>query len=539
MRKIVFIILVLLGKQANAQSYHWDFAINTGTCSNIPRTYPFTYNDIGSGVLKPLAIDFDNFGNTYVMGNFPIQYFDAKYKIGNKDSVEAFTLSTNTYLYIYKINTQDEIEWSVSVGTDGIDLGSLNHKVDLAVNPYSGKFYLTMNSLSYFYLNKIDINTRINPTVIPKMMLCFNEDASFSKLLGGYYMEKPIFSSSSSGIFKASAISEYNPGNYDISFFNFDAQKDTITNSKLANSVRILYFDSKKQRFISDLLAEFDVNLNKVVNEGNFSQLGSIFSQFEISDYKRDKNGNHYYFFYNINRNPIYEELFYVLKLDKNLNRKWVHYSRDNVAFDIDSNGNPWLKVLPKTLYIIDNSLGKIYPNQTENPSNVYLIKLDSATGNITNTKIIPTNLIEQTNDIGLFKIDNKNRFWISGFLYNEAEFGNFKLKMDCYYLPIQHYVARAKEGWKQDRKNLSTKDYINYGNLNFYPNPVNSQLKIADYRLSDFESVEVYNSLGVKQTLSINYHLNEIDVSGLINGIYILKITTNNTTHLYKIIKQ
>lgn len=541
MKKIVFIFLILLGIQANSQSYHWDFAMNTGTCSTIPRTYPFTYNDIGSGVLKPLAIEFDNFGNTYVMGNFPIQSFDAKYKIGNNDSVEAYSASTHTYLYIYKINTQDKIEWSISIGTDGIDLGSSFHAVDLSVNPYSGKFYLTMNSLSYFYLNKMDVNTRLNPAIKKRMMLCFNDDASFNKILSSeFVMEKPIFSSSVSGVYKASKIAEFYPWNDEISFYQFDAQKDTIISVKLANAVKILFFDDIKQRYISDLLAEFDLNLNKVKNETYFhSHLSAIVSSNDIVKYKFDKDGSHYFLYYNKVGNTLYEELYYLLKLDKNLNRKWVHYSRDNITFDIDSSGNPWLKALPKTLYRIDNSLGKIYPNETVNPSNVFLIKLDSATGELTNTKIVPTNLIDQTNDIGLFKIDIQNRFWISGFLYNEAEFGNFKLKMECYYLPMQHYVARAKEGWKQDRKNLSTEGFVTNSKFNFYPNPVNSSLKIENYSLSDFETVEIYNSLGVKQSLSINYHLNEIDVSKLNNGIYLLKTTTNKTTHIQKIIKQ
>ena len=77
--------------------------------------------------------------------------------------------------------------------------------------------------------------------------------------------------------------------------------------------------------------------------------------------------------------------------------------------------------------------------------------------------------------------------------------------------------------------------DQFELGSISIYPNPVISTIKIS----SDLDLYfELYNSLGQK---IIESKSNNIDMSNLSNGMYILKViaTKSNKTNTYKIIKK
>jgi hypothetical protein len=70
--------------------------------------------------------------------------------------------------------------------------------------------------------------------------------------------------------------------------------------------------------------------------------------------------------------------------------------------------------------------------------------------------------------------------------------------------------------------------------NIKVYPNPVNNVLYISGDVV--FYKIEVYNLLG-QQIMNIN-NVNQIDMSPYENGVYTLKISTENTTVVKRIIK-
>ncbi|QMU64930.1 MAG: T9SS type A sorting domain-containing protein [Flavobacteriaceae bacterium] len=82
----------------------------------------------------------------------------------------------------------------------------------------------------------------------------------------------------------------------------------------------------------------------------------------------------------------------------------------------------------------------------------------------------------------------------------------------------------------------LSTEDVFARSNFNLYPNPVNDFVQIStDVQI---DSVEVFNLIG-KKVFSASGLINDrVNVSSLSTGIYILKITSGNSSIAKKIIK-
>ncbi|MFL0353472.1 T9SS type A sorting domain-containing protein [Xanthomarina sp. GH4-25] len=90
-------------------------------------------------------------------------------------------------------------------------------------------------------------------------------------------------------------------------------------------------------------------------------------------------------------------------------------------------------------------------------------------------------------------------------------------------------------KGYSQSNDVVKPAD-SNIENLTIYPNPV-SQGKIyittSEYAL---KKIEIFNVLG-KKILSVSLYQNELNISKLKTGIYIIKITENNTTATRKLI--
>ncbi len=88
--------------------------------------------------------------------------------------------------------------------------------------------------------------------------------------------------------------------------------------------------------------------------------------------------------------------------------------------------------------------------------------------------------------------------------------------------------------------KTVGLKENGKQSNYAIYPNPASEYIKIAPLlSTSKVFYIELYNSSGIlisKQLLDME---NKLDVRKLINGVYILKIITDDSTEVYKFIKE
>lgn len=87
----------------------------------------------------------------------------------------------------------------------------------------------------------------------------------------------------------------------------------------------------------------------------------------------------------------------------------------------------------------------------------------------------------------------------------------------------------------------LSNQDFTSSDSLNLYPNPTSSKASF-DNNNSNFKEVSIYNYLGqeVAKTGFVSTSSNqEVDMSNLSTGVYILKFSNGEITKSVKVIKQ
>lgn len=87
----------------------------------------------------------------------------------------------------------------------------------------------------------------------------------------------------------------------------------------------------------------------------------------------------------------------------------------------------------------------------------------------------------------------------------------------------------------------LSNPDFTSVNSLKIYPNPTTSKV-IFDNSSSNFKEVAIYNYLGqeVSKTGFTSISNNqEVEMSGLSAGVYILKFSNNETSQSVKVVKQ
>ena len=81
-----------------------------------------------------------------------------------------------------------------------------------------------------------------------------------------------------------------------------------------------------------------------------------------------------------------------------------------------------------------------------------------------------------------------------------------------------------------------ATKNTFTESEINIYPNPVNTELKI-NFQSNTIFDVEIFNTLG--KTIIKTKIKNTIDISQLVNGIYYLKLKDGSNHYSQKFIKQ
>jgi hypothetical protein len=535
MKKNLTFLIFLLPVLAFSQKYYWDFATSGSSCPDIVRNYYFTNDDHANLITSPIEMATDNEGNAYVIGNYYTTNINRTYSLKqyaptfkNIELKHEISNINEISLYLYKINKNGEIVWANTLSSGTLALATYNSNTSLAVNPYSGQVYISTHFTSTMYMNGYDI-IDLYPIALPynpsRMMLCFNSDGTYDTvLLSAGVLEKPLFSSASSGVIKVSRPIGDIYGTDSISLYQLNCTSNTLGNYIYFKNSRFIGFDEEKQRYITDDLSEYDINLNKVVNNNFYYQIGVTASK--IINYIKAKDGSIYLTYFKENPSSINNEFkYYLIKIDKNLSLKWIVNDGSRVAKDTNDN-----------IFVASNQ----QTTNTNNPAHINVWQLDTNTGELVDVVLTPTNYLNQYFTDMLFKIDKTNKLWLASGFINEMEIGNHLLTGDCpdNNMPYFHFVGRASTNWKQDRKNLNVNNLSN-NTFQIYPNPVSDKLKINYFNFNEVEEIEIYNAIGLKQPIEANKDSNEIDVSILKNGIYFLKITTKNNTQTYKIIKQ
>jgi hypothetical protein len=532
-RDIVFII-AFLPIMAFSQKYYWDFATSGSSCPDMIKTYYPINDDATNLITSPIDMATDNEGNAYVIGNYYSTNVNKTYSLKqyaptnkNIDIKHDIAYTARTSIYLYKINKLGEIVWSNTLSSGPtFDLATYNSNTTLAVNPYSGKVYITTHFIYAMYMNNdiIDLYPKAMMNSPKRMMLCFNADGTYDTvILSAGVLEKPLFSSASSGVVKVSRPVNDGYGTDSISLYQLNCIDNTLGNYIYFKHSIFIGFDEEKQRYITDNLSEYDLNLNKVVDKNFYYQIGVTASK--IINYIKAKEGSIYLTYFKENPSSINEFKYYLIKIDKNLSLKWIVNDGSRVAIDTNDN-----------IFVASNQRTTNFSN----PSHINVWQLNTSTGELVDVVLTPTNYIQQYFTEMLFKIDKTNKLWLASGFINEMEIGNHLLTAECpnNYLPYFHFVGCASTNWKQDRKNLNVNEATT-NTIKLYPNPVNNILKIENFNLNEVEYIEIYNLIGMKQPIEINPDVNEIDVTNLLSGIYFLKISYNNHTQTFKIIKQ
>lgn len=84
----------------------------------------------------------------------------------------------------------------------------------------------------------------------------------------------------------------------------------------------------------------------------------------------------------------------------------------------------------------------------------------------------------------------------------------------------------------------LSTNNFTNEDNIHFYPNPTEDVLRIQNISDSRISEISIYNTLG-KEVLSVQNVSNEISLTVLPIGFYLLKYKIENQWFILKLIKK
>jgi uncharacterized delta-60 repeat protein len=112
----------------------------------------------------------------------------------------------------------------------------------------------------------------------------------------------------------------------------------------------------------------------------------------------------------------------------------------------------------------------------------------------------------------------------------------NGNLLASGYSSTITNYLATMVQ---YNLNSMGNEQFANTKNIIVYPNPAKSQLSI-DNTIEKFENLTIYNSLGIEVlSTKLNSTYQDIDVSVLSSGIYILNFKKENIFKSVKIIKE
>ena len=81
--------------------------------------------------------------------------------------------------------------------------------------------------------------------------------------------------------------------------------------------------------------------------------------------------------------------------------------------------------------------------------------------------------------------------------------------------------------------------DIYNNKSVSVYPNPVKNELTIEPFSSNTKQKIEILNTMGQLVYSSIIYEKSVVDVSNLSNGVYLIKMISDNSNEVKQFIKQ
>jgi hypothetical protein len=551
MKNILLIIGILIFHQADAQPYKWDWVTGGGTCRIGPMPYYTSSDPSNIGFARPAFVQADHAGNVYVMGYYPnTDGWNKQYTVGSMTNLGRSTKPINgstegTVIYLYCIKADGIISWAHTISYSENKFFAETNDVTIVVNPFSGKVYLMMSALDGFYLGQDAVNTKLkDPVRQQRMLVSFLPNGTYGNtIFTGGVLQNLVFASADYGVFTASGPSDF-PPYYDSTYqYLLNASTDVIDgrvpieNNK---NQHMKAYNPVKQVFVSNFLNEYDWNMNLVKNV-NYTGTTAGGNK-TLTDVYLDKKGN-YYLRYKYALNDPFTK-YYIFKIKPDLTTAWFSNAGD--FFQLDSAGNPWrfYNSHYEAHILNGNELQRkqFSANDSKNiQSQNFAIQFDPETGEATQNMIVPTNLHNQSFQNAAFIINNNNDFIFSGNLIVEAEFGHQTFSQICNNgtVPLQHYVAKASEGWQSTRKNLSALETLKK-QWSIYPNPGNHYAQINIPADMQVQEAALWDMLGRKQEIRIDMASDKItfDTENLPTGVYQIVLKANNETIILKWIK-
>jgi len=300
-----------------------------------------------------------------------------------------------------------------------------------------------------------------------------------------------------------------------------DCNHNQLTSLNVTGNSNLVYLDCKSN-FIESLIIGQNINLIELWAGGNnLNELDvSLITNLEILS------------FYGNKTSEISE-----IDVSQNVNLKMLSFQGLNFS-SIDVSQNINLEIL----FCSFNNFNEI--NVSQNPN---LKWLDISNNLLTSLDVSQNPNLEwlycMNNFLQNLNINNENNTIL------EIMFANDNSNLGCIQVDDESYsnnqTCQTSIGWCKDETAsyseeciLNIVDFDNSKIINLYPNPSNGIINISNG--SDFKiaSIKLFDLIG-KMVLSYDDNLNQINLSKLENGIYLMKIEVNNKVITKKIIKK
>ena len=550
------ILAVMIAYTTNAQNYEWAKAIG------------------GSTLDESNSIALDNLGNIYITG-----YFQGTADFDPSASVANLTSTGSRDVFFAKYDSEGNYVWAKNIGGSSYDVG-YSIKVDVLGNVYVGGIFqgtadfdpsasvanLTsaggldaffakydnngnyvwsknVGGSAYDYVTSIALDDSGNiyitgyfygssdfdPSASTVNLTASGDDVFFAKYDndGNYIWAKNVGGSAyDNGVF----IAVDNSGNVYLTGF-FINTADFDPSASVANltsaGIRDIFF------------AKYD-------NDGNYIWAKAIggSTNDDVTSMVLDSSGNVYItgiFLGTADFDPStsvenltssgFEDIFFA-KYDNNGNYVWaknVGGSEDDQSYSIalDASSNIYITGGFNNTADFDPSTANAYLAAAPGNRDVFFAKYDN-NGNY----IWAKNVGSSGNDYGAsLVLDLLGNIYITGFFMGTVDFDPSTTTNNVTSLGVQDiFVAK----YTDETMSLNDKNIFPF---NLYPNPANTVVNINDVpvgtslQITDLSGKKVFNTVIKTGYITIN-------TGSLINGVYILKLTSlNGETAVKKLI--
>lgn len=466
----------------------------------------------------PASIAVDDFGNVYATGSFTL---GADFDPG-PNKFELYSI--NGAVFISKLDANGNFVWAKSTGGNAIVSGK-SISVDKQGNVYvAGEFSSTVDfdlGSSEFTMNSIDGNVFF-------LKLDTAGDFTWAKQIGGT-QKITIVSMDidgtgniySNGIFKGTA--DFSPGEGIFSMSTTTSNDPSMFILKMDNTGSLLWAKRTEGSAIYNMdIGELPLSTD---NSGNVYLSGKFTGNADF-----DPGVGAFYLISNIQ--PIF-----VLKLDSSGNFKWAKQMGGHRSLCI---GKSLVVDASHNVYTIgtfsgnadfDPGSGTSYLN-SEVDTDVFISKLDSS-GNFKSALQIGGNYADYGFSI---TIDKSNNLYCTGFFRGVVD---FDLGNEINYL----YSAGEMDVFIM--KLIQTPNIVhetdgNASPLHIYPNPGNGAVTLHFGKQLANGTLKLVNTLGqsVLQQSEINAASLNIDVAGIVKGVYFVEVIDGGNVSRMKFVK-